>query len=586
MKILKLLNDIIFHILIIFISINIVNSEETVDIWNLEKNNIDPNKKIQENGDLDNNNSNILITNQNIQNSNKITINEKIDSNSDSDKIVGIYDPKENNLSIDMWTKTDGKIFNELLNKILKLNLSEDSNRILKIALLTNTYSPQKNISFEQFINFKIKWLVKNGDLELVRNYLNINSNLDIHDELIKYYVDQNLSKTDLNTACEIFNSNFNITSNYLLKFKIYCLLNEDKIEESLLHLDLLQEKGFRDKFFETRVFKLIGYDESITNEINDSDMLSFHLSHRLNEEFIYEPNISSPKLIWSYLSSANLLANIDNMDLENKEKILALEKATHDKNFSEDQLFAIYEKFLFNINQYLNIKQSYKLLHPVEGRALLYQGALIFEEPNKKISILNDLKNSFKESGTENAFDSKLSNFLLSIEESEVPSNLTTFYKKNIKIITPSIKSKKINNKIIHQSKLLRYFSGEISADDTKKNLESIFKDTIKKDKNYIFSTKDIIIIESLRFDGIEIPNKYKSLYNVSKPKIPRQIQEFINNEEIGMSLLKLVELIREDKIKDLGSESLFFIIDTLNQLKIKKLRDTIILDIVPLKV
>ena len=154
MKILKLLNDIIFHILIIFISINIVNSEETVDIWNLEKNNIDPNKKIQENGDLDNNNSNILITNQNIQNSNKITINEKIDSNSDSDKIVGIYDPKENNLSIDMWTKTDGKIFNELLNKILKLNLSEDSNRILKIALLTNTYSPQKNISFEQFINF------------------------------------------------------------------------------------------------------------------------------------------------------------------------------------------------------------------------------------------------------------------------------------------------------------------------------------------------------------------------------------------------------------------------------------------------
>ena len=115
---------------------------------------------------------------------------------------------------------------------------------------------------------------------------------------------------------------------------------------------------------------------------------------------------------------------------------------------------------------------------------------------------------------------------------------------------------------------------------------MESIFKDTIKKDKNYIFSTKDIIIIESLRFDGIEIPNKYKSLYNVSKPKIPRQIQEFINNEEIGMSLLKLVELIREDKIKDLGSESLFFIIDTLNQLKIRKLRDTIILDIVPLKV
>ena len=51
-------------------------------------------------------------------------------------------------------------------------------------------------------------------------------------------------------------------------------------------------------------------------------------------------------------------------------------------------------------------------------------------------------------------------------------------------------------------------------------------------------------------------------------------------------MCLLKLVELVREDKIGDLGSESLFFIIDTLNQLEIKKLRNTIILDVVPLKV
>ena len=55
---------------------------------------------------------------------------------------------------------------------------------------------------------------------------------------------------------------------------------------------------------------------------------------------------------------------------------------------------------------------------------------------------------------------------------------------------------------------------------------LGQVFKDTIKKDKNYIFSTKDIIIIESLRSDGIEIPNKYKNLYKITKPEIPQQIQ------------------------------------------------------------
>ncbi len=203
-----------------------------------------------------------------------------------------------------------------------------------------------------------------------------------------------------------------------------------------------------------------------------------------------------------------------------------------------------------------------------------------------KKISILKDLKESFKESGTENAFEIKLSKFLMNIDEGSVPSNYTKFYNENLKSSSISTKSIKINNKVIHQSKLLKHFSGESTLDETKKNLENIFKDTIKKDKNYIFSTKDIIIIESLRSDGIEIPNKYKNLYNITKPEIPQQIQKYIDNDEKGMSLLKLVELIREDRIKDLGSDSLYFIIETLNKLKINKLRNSIILDVVPLKV
>ena len=168
----------------------------------------------------------------------------------------------------------------------------------------------------------------------MVEVYLEKNSNLRFNDELIKYYVDHNLSKTDLQKACKIFDNNLNTDNKYLVKFNIYCLINENKIEESLMRLDLLQEAGFTDSFFEQRVYKLIGYEENIKNEINDKNILNFHLSHRLNDDFIYEPNISSPKFIWRYLASANLLSNIDDLDLENKEKILALEKATHDKNY------------------------------------------------------------------------------------------------------------------------------------------------------------------------------------------------------------------------------------------------------------
>tara|TARA_A100000164_G_scaffold119851_1_gene105903 strand:+ start:215 stop:1978 length:1764 start_codon:yes stop_codon:yes gene_type:complete len=587
MKILKLLNDQILIILLIIILIQTVRAEETIDIWNLEKKIPEKQKTQIENKTLEaSENFNINISKNINLNSNNISINENINLIKDKNSIIGIYDPEKNDLSIDMWSKTDGEIFAEVLNKILQLDLSSDSNKLLEIALLTNTYSPSKNISFDEFISYKTKWLIKYGDLELIKKYLKINNSLKLNDDLAKYYVDQNLSKTDLETACKIFENNLNTNNNYLSKFKIYCLLNNDRVEESLLQLDLLKETGFKDNFFEQRIFKLLGYDEKIYNEINDENILNFHLSHRLNNEFLYEPDISSPKLIWKYLSSANLLENIDDMDLENKEKILALEKATHDKNFSEEQLFLLYEKFLFNINQYINIKESYKLLHPVEGRALLYQGALIFDDPSKKISILQDLKMLFVENEIGNAFDDKLSNFLLNIDEDKIPSNFTTFYNKNLNNLTKYTKSPKINNKIIHQSKLLKYFSGESTLSETKKNLENIFKDTIKKDKSYIFSLKDIIIIESLKSDGIEIPNKYKNLYDVQKPQIPEQIQKYIYNDETGMSLLKLVELIREDKIEDLGSESLYFIVETLNRLKIRKLRNSIILDVVPLKV
>jgi hypothetical protein len=38
-------------------------------------------------------------------------------------------------------------------------------------------------------------------------------------------------------------------------------------------------------------------------------------------------------------------------------DKISTIEKATHDKNYPEKDLFEIYKRFQFNINQLLNAK-------------------------------------------------------------------------------------------------------------------------------------------------------------------------------------------------------------------------------------
>ena len=66
----------------------------------------------------------------------------------------------------------------------------------------------------------------------------------------------------------------------------------------------------------------------------------------------------------------------------------------------------------------------------------------------------------------------------------------------------------------------------------------------------------------------------------------MPPDIQNYIDNEEAGLALLRLVQIIGQDDLENIGSETLYLIISTLNQLNIDLLRNKIILKVLPLKV
>jgi len=587
MKILKLLNNKSFSILclfFIFFSQNLSAEDDPVDIWNLEempkKEILSDNNKTQE----ESINSSSIYEMQ----SSKTSLESIIEDQKLSSKkinVVGIFDPQDNDLSIEMWVNSDGANILKIIKKVQKINLSNDATAILNLALLTNSYFPQKNINNEQFLKIKSDWLLKQQNLNLIETYLEKNKNLDNKSNLIKYYVDYYLSRSDLGKACEIFDTINNLTSdNYISKFNIYCLLNLNKNEEAQLHFDLLKEIGFEDKFFEKKFAYLMGYDTNINVEISEKSLLDFHLSHRTNPDFTFEPKINTSKLIWKYLSSSNLLESIDIIDLEDTDKIFTIEKATHDKNYKESELFALYERFKFNINQLLTVRDAYKLLSNSASRALLYQGILLASEPTEKIQLIKLLKELFIKDNISNAFDVKLVKFLKEIDATEVPSNYTDFYQFYLKN-TNNNKKIKFNDKIIHQSKLLNYFKEDSSKQNIEKDLESLLK-KIRKDSKYFFSIKDMILLESLKADGVQIPKKYKNIYEPIEANIPHDIQILINQEETGLFLLRLVEIIGEDKITDMDPETLYFIISALNQLDIDQLRNQILLKVLPLKV
>ena len=587
MKILKLLNNKSFSILccfFIFFSQNLSAEDDPVDIWNLEempkKEIVSDNDKTQE----ENINKSKIYETQSYKTSLESIVEDQ-ELSSKKINIVGIYDPEDNDLSIEMWVNSDGANILKIIKKVQKINLSDDATAILNLALLTNSYFPQKNINNEQFLKIKSDWLLKQHNLNLIETYLEKNKNLDNQSNLIKYYVDYYLSRSDLGKACEIFDTINNlINDNYISKFKIYCLLNLNKKEEAQLHFDLLKEIGFEDKFFEKKFNYLMGYDTNINVEISEESLLDFHLSHRTNLDFTFEPNINTSQLIWKYLSSSNLLESIDIIDLEDTDKIFTIEKATHDKNYKESELFALYERFRFNINQLLTVRDSYKLLSNSASRALLYQGILLTKEPSEKIQLIKLLKELFEKDNISNAFDVKLVKFLKEVDATEVPSNYTDFYQFYLKN-TNNNKKIKFNDKIIHQSKLLDYFKEDSSKQNIEKDLESLLK-KIKKNSKYFFSIKDMILLESLKADGVQIPKKYKNIYEPIDANIPHDIQILINQEETGLFLLRLVEIIGEDKITDMDPETLYFIISALNQLDIDQLRNQILLKVLPLKV
>ena len=94
--------------------------------------------------------------------------------------------------------------------------------------------------------------------------------------------------------------------------------------------------------------------------------------------------------------------------------------------------------------------------------------------------------------------------------------------------MITDDNKKNKIkfNNEIFHQSKVLNYFLNKNSLPKTQKITDNLLS-KMKKDKDYNFNFKDVLLLQSLINDGIKVDaiqelSQYKSVLN---PEIGKMI-------------------------------------------------------------
>ena len=550
--------------------------DEIVDIWEKKEN---QNEQVdQTNNEKDTTKESSIL----LDDIGKIVI--KIDENKIENQdrsVIGIFDPEENNFNLNMWSKTDGEDIKKVLKRINKLKLSKLSEDLLFQVLFTNAYSPQKNLDSKEFSKIKINWLIKKKRIDDLETLLKRNPEVGQNTKAIKFLINEYLSSANVQLACDKINFlDSKVQNNYLEKFAIYCLINNDRKEEAQLIFDLLKERGFKDKFFEDKINFLLGITNKTTQKILDNDLLNFYLSHITSDNFEYQPNDKTDKYIWKYLSSANL---IQINSFEDEDVILTYEQAAAQNSFDKDEIFKIYLKMNYNFNQLVNAEEIYKNLPNYKARALIYQSMLLSDSVEKKINLAFLLKDLFVKDKLFNVYAEELSDILKSIDPNEIPENYVELIDQNLnKNLTTEIK---FDNDILHRSKVIKHFlDNNEKLSRTEKDFKSVYK-KIKKNKKYFISIKDIVVLESLMADGISLPEDLDYTALSSQLTVPENLQDLASQNQIGLVMLKIVEIIGEDNVSDLDPETVYFLNRILNKLNLKKIRNNILSEALPVR-
>ena len=95
-----------------------------------------------------------------------------------------------------------------------------------------------------------------------------------------------------------------------------------------------------------------------------------------------------------------------------------------------------------------------------------------------------------------------------------------------------------------------------------------------------------DIIVLESLRYDGVSLPEDLNFGSISSQLTIPQNLENLVNQKQTGLVMLKIIEIIGEDDIRDLDPETIYFLNSILNKLNLKKIRNNILSEALPVRV
>ena len=572
----------LYCLLILFLYFTPLKSEKQIDIWDKKekKQSTENKKKInkKESQKLNLKSIQTIELNQNIQIENK-----PLDQNKKENKVFGIYDPAENDFSLNMWSSTKAEEVKSSFKRIEKVKLSQTANQILERIILSFSYAPE-GMNGEEFVDLKINWLIKNQRSDLIEIFLTQNEEFKSKGKAVQFLVDENIANANIKEGCEkIKFIDAKIKDAYLEKFKIYCLVFNDKKSEAQLLLDLLREQKQSDNFYDDKINFLLGVSSKTTNKISEKNLLNFYLSSITTKDLNFKPNKNTKEEIWRYLNASNLIKLEDATD---KERLKELEVAANQDQVNKDTIFKIYQQVQFSLNELINAKNIYKTLPDGDAKPLIYQKFLLSEDSDSKIEYLLLLEELFKKENLLNIYSKFLSDKIQEIGIDNISDKYQEIAQSRIISDDQFLLGKvKYNDKILHQSKIIKFYIEDENRKKVQKDIDKIFK-KISKNRKYFYSAKDLALADSLINDGFTLPSTFNYQELSKKFDIHNNLLQLIDNNQNAFLALKIVEIIGEDKPNQLDPETIYFITNLLNRMDLKQIRNIVFNSALPLRI
>ena len=469
--------------------------------------------------------------------------------------IFGIYDPGATNIPVTFWENVSPEIFDSF-----RQTMAQGDNRRSVNQLIARVFFSKTNLSNHEdkgvaYLNFVSSFLAHSQDTKLIDSVIDQNNLLLNNEQLLGFLINNNFSNYQIAKACKYAqNLGAEIKNFELQKFKILCLVQAKESKKALANLELIRENGFKDDFFIQKVNFLLGMLLARQGESKTDTLLNIHLSSLVDPMFnpnfsVFKGDLNKTKYFFnSPFVEKILLENQDSKKEFVTEDDFALveflEQGSNIELFKTENIFAIYKKIIFGIEDLLNPNETYIKYNPVKGRALLYQAILLTKDQQQKLTFIDALQNSYKKSKFLNLGNKVYYQLISDIDQ----KYLTKEDQEQMVQYFESLKKKKsdleTNDKFLHRSDAVFLLIDEKPESKSKKSLET-FADLVD-DKKYEVTKRDVAMINLLAQQKVYLPSSLRKFVNPDEIYIPNKIYNMLEKNENNKATLEVLQLVK----------------------------------------